>query len=156
MPVGGAPVIPIDKSGNVIGGSAASAEYVRAVNTQSRQANTAAMPAFFILAKDVNNADALIGVSAVSRAADGLATNQVTVATTVGGTQIIPARIGRSAVTITNFGTTDVYLGNSGVTTTTGSLLVGTKGASVTIPTSAAIFGIVATGTQAVSYTETF
>lgn len=65
MPVGGAPVTPVDKNGNVIGGSSTSPEYVRAVNTQTRQAETTALPAFYILAKDAADADALIGVYSV-------------------------------------------------------------------------------------------
>ncbi len=127
---------------------------VKAVNTQTRQANITAMPAFYILAKDVNGNDALMGVSAVSRGTEGFATGQATL--TTAATLIVPARVGRSAVTIFNGGTTDSFLGGSAVTTGNGSLLVGTKGASVTIPTGAAIYGVVGTGTQAVSYMETF
>lgn len=88
--------------------------------------------------------------------ADEIATNQVSVATTVGGTLIVAARAGRQDVTITNHGTTDVFLGNTGVATTTGMLLVGIKGGAITISGSAAIFGIVSASTQTVSYLETF
>ncbi len=88
--------------------------------------------------------------------AANLATGQATVATTAGGTQIVAARAGRSSVTITNLGTTDVFVGNSGLTTATGQLLTGTKGASITINTSAAVFGIVGTGSQAVSFIESY
>lgn len=83
-----------------------------------------------------------------------IATNQVTVAATA--TQIVPARTGRGAVTIVNSGATDIFLGVSGVSVTTGVLLSGVKGASMTIPTSAAVFGIAATGTQVVSFLETY
>lgn len=83
-----------------------------------------------------------------------LATAQVSVAATA--TVIAAARTGRSQVTVTNLGTTDVFLGGSGVTTTTGILLTGTKGASVTLTFAGALYGIVATGTQSVSVAETF
>jgi len=46
--------------------------------------------------------------------------------------------------------------GGGGVTTGTGQLLPGVKGASLTIPTTAAIYGVVATGTQTVCALETF
>ena len=105
---------------------------------------------------DKDNNPAPVGVQSVGRASDNIATNQILVGTTAGGTLIAAARIGRNAVTITNLGTTDVYIGASGVTTGTGALLVGTKGASITIPTSAALYGIVGAGTQAVSFVDTF
>jgi hypothetical protein len=86
--------------------------------------------------------------------AGGFATNQVTVAGTV--TLIAAARPGRHAVTIINEGTTDVRLGRADVTTGTGALLTGTKGASVTIPTQDAVYGIVAVGSQVVSVAESY
>jgi len=89
-----------------------------------------------------------------ARAVGGLAAGQFTVSTTAG--IAVPARAGRSAVTITNLGTTDVFIGPSGVTATTGHLLPGIKGASITVPTSAAIYAIIAAGSQAVSYLDTF
>lgn len=83
-----------------------------------------------------------------------IATAQVSVAATA--TSVVAARTGRAAVTITNLGATDVYLGVTGITTATGTLLPGVRGANITIPTSAAVFGIAATGTQSVSVLETF
>lgn len=80
------------------------------------------------------------GSYAVSKGSGTFATAQAAVTTTAA--QIVAARAGRGSVKIQNLGTTDIYLGNTGVTTTTGDLLVGTKGASVTIPTTAAIFAI--------------
>lgn len=80
------------------------------------------------------------GAYSVSKGSGTIATTQVAVTTTAA--QIVAARAGRGSVKIQNLGTTDIYLGNTGVTTTTGDLLVGTKGASVTIPTTAAIFAI--------------
>ena len=84
-----------------------------------------------------------------------IATGQVTV--TDSATQIAAARSGRRGLVIVNHGTTDVYVGLSGVTTATGVLLKGTAGASISIPTSAAVYGIVAAaGSQGVSYLEVY
>lgn len=88
-----------------------------------------------------------IGSSAVATAQVGVAASSTLVAA---------ARLGRNAVTVQNLGTTAVYLGPSGVTTATGLLLPGSVGASVTIPTSAAVYGVAATGTQSVAVLETF
>ena len=52
-------------------------------------------------------------------------------------------------------GAGDIFLGIAGVTVANGALLVGTKGASVTIPTQAAVFGIGAVA-QTVSIIEVF
>ncbi len=83
-----------------------------------------------------------------------VAAGQVTVTNT--SAQLVAARPGRQSITIVNLGTTDVYLGAGTVTTSNGLLLVGIKGAAVTIQTSAAINCIVASGTQAVSYMEEY
>lgn len=85
--------------------------------------------------------------------AASLATSQVTVGTSA--TQIVAARSGRMAVTITMVGAGDVFVGVTGVTVANGALLLGTKGSSITIPTQAAVFGIGAVA-QAVSVLETF
>jgi hypothetical protein len=88
-----------------------------------------------------------------------IATGQATVANTA--TLIVAARTGasgtgRKSVTIVNGSTTPVYVGASGVTTSTGILLPGTTGASLTLDTQAALYGIVASSTEAVSYAETY
>lgn len=88
--------------------------------------------------------------------AGGFKTAQVTVATTANGTLLAAARPGRHAVTIINHGTTIVYVGDLGLTTSTGAYLAGVAGASITIPADTAVYGIVGTGTQAVSVLETF
>lgn len=85
--------------------------------------------------------------------AGGYNTGQETVATTA--TVIAPARPGRKTITIANSGTTDVYIGGAAVTTSTGFLLTGTKGAGFTVDTEAAVYGIVGSGTQVVSFLET-
>jgi hypothetical protein len=92
--------------------------------------------------------------------AAALATNQVSIAATAGGTQIVPQRlgapgVGRAAVTIINPpGGVTVYIGNTGVTTANGQILP--SGWSLTLNTTAAVFGIVATGTQTVGFVETY
>ena len=85
-----------------------------------------------------------------------IVTGQISVATTAGGTLIAAARTGRLDITIVNSGTADVYLGPSGLTTSTGILLKGIPGAALTISTAAAVYGIVAAATQTVSYLETY
>lgn len=81
-------------------------------------------------------------------------TAQATVATTA--TPIVAARAGRDTVIIENSGTTAVYLGNSTVTTSTGLLLPGVLGASISLETTDAVYGIVAAGTQVVTAIENF
>lgn len=80
--------------------------------------------------------------------------NQIMVGTSV--TLLVPAREGRRAVVLINHGTTDVFLGGDGVTTTTGLLLAGARGAGIVVPTDVAVYGIVATGTQRISYAELY
>lgn len=80
-------------------------------------------------------------------------TSQVSVAAT--DTLVAAARAGRVAITIENNGTTDVFIGSAGVTTGTGFLLPGVKGAALTIPTAAEVHGISSTGSQTVSVLET-
>lgn len=79
---------------------------------------------------------------------------QVSVAATA--TQIAASRTGRNLIDVVNTTTTAVYLGGSGVTTSTGLLLPGIVGASVTIPFTGALYGIVATGTATVTEAETY
>jgi hypothetical protein len=91
--------------------------------------------------------------------AAAFAATQVALSSTA--TSIVAARTGvagtgRVSVTITNTTTTAIYLGGSGVTTSTGTLLPGIVGASVTLNTTAAVYGIVATGTPTVTALETY
>lgn len=80
-------------------------------------------------------------------------TGQVTVTSTA---TLIKVRNGcRRAIKVTNLGTTDIFIGLSpSVTTISGDLLVGVKGAFIVIPTTLDVYAIVATGTQAVSFME--
>ena len=86
--------------------------------------------------------------------ADNIATNQVSV--TSAATAIVATRATRRSVLIINHGTTDVYIGGAAVTTSTGILLAGTEGAAIGIGTTAAVYGIVASGSQTVSYIEVY
>lgn len=82
-------------------------------------------------------------------------TGQVTVTTSA--TPIVASRAGRSSVVIINVtGTSSVFVGPSGVTTSNGQVIPGALGAGVSIDGSAAIFGIVSSGTQVVSYMEIY
>jgi len=81
-------------------------------------------------------------------------TNQVTV--TGAATLIAAKNPSRSGIVITNLGTTDVYLiENTNGTTSTGHLLVGTKGASLGFSTTNAIYGITTGASASCSYLET-
>lgn len=92
--------------------------------------------------------------AATNAGSASIATAQVSV--TTGNITVVAARAGRFEATIINHGTTAVFLGVTGVSITTGIFLPGVVGASVTLPTAAAIFGTVASGTQTVSVLETF
>jgi hypothetical protein len=74
----------------------------------------------------------------------------------VGGTptQIVGVNADRANLIIENLGTTDVFLGDANVTTTTGHLLTGTKGAVQTFSTTAAVYGITSGASQGVSFLQ--
>ncbi len=76
-------------------------------------------------------------------------------------TLIVAARtgvsgVGRIQVLITNTTTTPIYIGDSGVATTTGILLPGSVGATTSLSTTAALYGIVASGSATVTEMETY
>lgn len=81
-------------------------------------------------------------------------TAQVSVGTTA--TLIAPANPGRESVTIIQEGSGLVRLGGPGVTALNGVPLPGVPYSSFTIDGDAAIYGIVASGTELVSYLESF
>ena len=70
-------------------------------------------------------------------------------------TSIVAANQARQWITVVNLGTTDVYIGDANVTTSTGQLLAGIKGASLTMQTTSALYGITSGSSQAVSYMST-
>lgn len=77
-------------------------------------------------------------------------------ATIIAAARIGTSGVGRISITVVQTGTTPIYLGGSGVTTSTGTLLPGVLGASVTIGTTAAVYGITASGSQLVTEFETY
>lgn len=83
-----------------------------------------------------------------------MATGQVSVGNTP--TLIAASRAGRLGITIENLGVVDIFIGNSGVSITTGMLLSGVKGAAMSLLFNGAIYGIVSAGTQSVSVLEVF
>jgi hypothetical protein len=79
--------------------------------------------------------------------------NQITIATTA--TLIRSTNANRSAIVVVNHGSTNVFIGfNSAVTTSTGIMLVGIPGSSLTFQTRSDIYGIAASGTQAIGFYE--
>ena len=91
---------------------------------------------------------------AATQAPSNIATGQGSVTTTAA--QLVASRTGRRTVTVENTGTTPVYLGGSGVTSTTGFLLPGVAGASLTMSFSGALYAVTASGTAAVTFYETY
>ena len=81
-----------------------------------------------------------------------LSVGQVFVANTA--TLILGANANRMRLIIIQTGTTAVYIGGSGVATNTGQYMVGIAGYPISIRTTAAVYGIVSTGTQTVTYME--
>jgi hypothetical protein len=84
--------------------------------------------------------------------ATGLNTGQVTLGTTA--TAIVPLNPTRTRLTIYNVGGSAAFLGGATVSATTGVPLPASVGAAVTVNTAAALYGIVTTGTEVVSYLE--
>lgn len=91
--------------------------------------------------------------------AAAFAATQVSV--TSSATSILAARTGvagtgRVSATICNTTTTAIYIGGSGVTASTGSLLAGVIGACLTVNTTAALYGISGGSSATVTALETF
>jgi hypothetical protein len=82
-----------------------------------------------------------------------LNTAQVAVGTSA--TLIAAARAGRQKLLLTLGAANDCYLGVSGVTTTTGFRVKGVDGATATLDTAAAVYGVCAAATT-ISYLEEF
>lgn len=99
---------------------------------------------------DVNSSNDLLVAVQTSLGGSINATGQVSIGTSA--TQIIAAGT-RQGVLITNPSTSvTVFIGGIGVTTGNGQELL--PGNSITIPAVSAVYGIVATSTQTVSYLE--
>jgi hypothetical protein len=83
------------------------------------------------------------------------------VSCTSSATSIAAARVGnpgtgRIAILVEQLGTVNVYLGGSGVTTSTGFLLPGVVGATVTLPITAALYCITSGTSQSIAFTELY
>lgn len=96
------------------------------------------------------------GGGSTATSGTSIATAQVSV--TNASTATVAARTGRLAVTITATGSSaqDVYCGPGTITTATGDIIPGVKGAARTYNTSAAINCIVGSSTQTVTVSETY
>lgn len=79
-------------------------------------------------------------------------TGQVSIAST--STLILAANSNRKRLVLINMGTTNVFVGNIGVTIGTGQLLLGIAGYVIPLYFTGAVYGIVGTGTQTIAYLE--
>ena len=142
--IGTAPTLAVNWSGQSVAVS----------NFPATQAvSIASLPALAAGSNTVGN----VGVNNNPVGSAGFAASQASIGTAAA--QIVAARAGvagtgRIAATLYNAGSATVYFGASGVTTTTGMPLP--AGASATINTQAAIYGIAASGTQTIGIMETF
>jgi hypothetical protein len=91
-------------------------------------------------------------IPVVSLAVGSLITGQVSLGTAA--TNIRATRIGRHAVTIYNPGPASVFIGVSSVTDTTGHQLP--MGGALSLDYMGSLYGCVSSGTQTVTFAETF
>lgn len=94
------------------------------------------------------------GFSVVGRGGGTLNTNQVSIGTT--STLLVAARTGRQKVIVTVNAAVACAFGNTGVTTATGFPLQPTAGATITLDTSAAIYGACGTAATTVGFVELY
>ena len=87
------------------------------------------------------------------RGGSAIATGQVSVGTT--STLVVAARAARQSVTVAVGAANTCAFGNNPVTTTTGFPLQPVAGATITLPTSAALYAV-CSATTTVSYVEAF
>lgn len=81
-----------------------------------------------------------------------ISNSQKTVGTSA--TKLCDAVSSRKKLVVVNHGTTPVYVGKSGVTTSTGVLLAGVAGQTLYLDTAGELYGITASGTQVVGVLE--
>ena len=148
---GGAITSPVDGNGNVktvlYDATGAPVSYSDPANSNTADVNGATV--------DVGQGAPGAGTQRVATASSANFT-PATASCASTATLFAASRSSRAEVTIENSGTTAVYLGGSGVTTATGVLLPGVLGASITLQTTAAIYCIVASSTQAVTGYELY
>lgn len=83
-----------------------------------------------------------------------MATGQVAINSTT-AQQIVPLR-SRNFVFLVQCATNDVWIGDASVTSSTGVLLAGSRGTSLTWPAGEALYGITTSGAGTVSFMESF
>jgi hypothetical protein len=142
--IGAAPTLAVNWSGQSVAATQSGTWNIGSV---------ASLPALAAGSNTVGN----VGVNNNPVGSAAFATSQASIGTAAA--QIVAARAGvvgtgRIAATLYNAGSATVYFGASGVTTTTGMPLP--AGASATVNTQAAIYGIAASGTQTIGVMETF
>jgi hypothetical protein len=101
---------------------------------------------------------AIVGGTAPA-VSDTIAAGVISVGNSAPGTEIVAARATRKRVLIQGVETATIYVGPSGLTTANGFPLVGVTGflpPVVVLETAAAVFGIVASGSQNVRYIEEY
>ena len=81
-----------------------------------------------------------------------IASGQASVGTSA--TSIAAARDTRKSIVVTNFGTADIYVGPSGVSTSSGHKVE--VGGSISLATTAQVFGVSASAGQSVHYVEIY
>jgi len=89
---------------------------------------------------------------------EGSAANLITSQVSVTGSValIYTPQASSIGVMITNLGSTDVWIGGSGVTPSTGQLLPGVRGAAISLPTIAPIYAVTGGASQSVCITEIY
>jgi hypothetical protein len=142
--IGAAPTLAVNWSGQSVAATQSGTWNIGSV---------ASLPALAAGSNTIGN----VGVNNNPVGSAAFAASQASIGTT--SAQIVAARTGvsgtgRIAATLYNAGSATVYFGASGVTATTGMPLP--PGASATINTQAAIYGIAASGTQSIGVMETF
>jgi len=142
--IGAAPTLAVNWSGQSVAATQSGTWNIGSV---------ASLPALAAGSNTVGN----VGVNNNPVGSAAFAASQASIGTAAA--QIVAARVGavgtgRIAATLYNAGSATVYFGASGVTTTTGMPLP--AGASATVNTQAAIYGIAASGTQTIGVMETF
>ena len=129
------------------------------LSTQITGAGQAAIEALVSSAPDVSLVTVGLDPNSTSPpvGSQSIATGQLSVGTSAA--LLVAARAGavgtgRMAVVITNTGTATIYVGNSGVTTSTGLAIP--AGQSIRLLTGAAIYAVSGTASQTASYLEEF
>jgi hypothetical protein len=146
LPAGSTQYATVDVNGNTCIAGTTTITPSGEQNVNLNQYNSAAVPANGLPTQ-------LLGTAAI-------VTGQASV--TTGNISIVAARTGaagtgRKSVCVVNVtGTGPVYIGATGVSTSTGQYLGATAGSSLCLDTQAALFGTVTSVTQTVSYTETY